>query len=98
MSIEDLLPVKIAHNEFVLESIGTVIVSTIQLPVMYQSVNPRSKYETAIIWDQKHPTDEGFHIDWVGFSRDVALDRHELWCCPTLLAQLIHTKISAGSN
>lgn len=98
MSLEDLLPVKIGHNEFVLESIGTVIVSTIELPPMYQRENPRSKYETAIIWDQQSPDDDGYYIDWVGFSRDVALECHESWCCPMRLADLIHKKVSAKRN
>lgn len=94
----DLLPKKIGDAEFKLESIGTVIVSTIELPPLYQQVNPRNKYETAILWDQQHEADDGYHIAWVGFSRDTALRIHESWCDVTLLAKLIHAKVKGACN
>jgi hypothetical protein len=98
VSTEYLLPKKIGHAEFKLESIGTVIVSTIELPLMYQQANPRRKYETAIIWDQQHEADDGYHIDWVGFSLHVALSHHESWCDETKLAKLIHASVTAKLN
>lgn len=98
MRIGDWLPRKIGHAEFTLKSIGTVIVSTIEMPPMYQHTNPRSKYETAIIWDQQHEADDGYHIDWVGFSRDVALKTHESWCDTKKLAKLIHASVTAKLN
>lgn len=98
MDIDEIMPRKIGHDEFVLESIGTVLVSTIELPPMFTSTNPQSKYETGIIWDQTAPDDPGYHIDWIGFSLETALQVHESWCCPTKLAQLILRKVSARRN
>lgn len=98
MNIDEIMPRRVAYNEYVLESVGTVIVSTIQLPAMYTSANPGSKYETAIIWDQVSPEDDGYHIDWIGFTEATALEIHQSWCCPTKLAGLIRMKVTAKRN
>lgn len=98
MDIENLLPRRIGYAEFELESVGRVIVSTIELPAIYQSVNPRSRYETAIIWDRQHAADDGYHIASVCVSVDEAMGTHQFWCNPRQLEELVAIKVSAGIN
>lgn len=91
-----LLPEKLRHTEFHLESVGLVVVSTIELPPIFVDEKPR--YETAIIWDQQDPLDDGYYIAWCGYTKHVALTLHEAWCCPDALARLIHHRVSISRN
>jgi hypothetical protein len=96
MNLDAIMPRKIRHDEFKLESIGTVTVSTIALPPWM--VDKRIKFETAVIWEPKHPTDEGFLIVHVGFVQTVAEDVHQFWCDAQLLARAVCMTSSAGTN
>jgi len=93
---ESVMPVKIRHNEFELESIGTVTVSTIALPPWY--VDTKVKYETAVIWDAVNDLDDGFRIMHVGYEQRAAEDVHRYWCDATRLAELIHHAVTSRSN
>lgn len=93
---ESVMPVKVRHNEFQLESIGTVIVSTVSLPPWF--VDKRVKYETAILWDAVSDLDDGYRIMHVGFCQSAAEDVHEYWCDATRLAELIHHAVNSMSN
>jgi hypothetical protein len=96
MNYEEVMPVKVRHDEFKLESIGTVTVSTIALPPWM--VDKRVKFETAVIWEATHPMDEGFLIVHVGFDQAEAEDVHQYWCDAQLLARAVCLTASAGNN
>ena len=96
MNLDAIMPRKLRHHEFELESIGAVVVLTIELqPWM---VDNRPKYETAVIWESTSPIDDGYQIMHVGFDKFVALDVHKYWCDTTKLAELIHISVTSKSN
>lgn len=96
MNYEAIMPSKVRHDEFQLESIGTVTVSTISLPPWI--LDSRVKFETAVIWDAVSDQDDGYRIMHVGFSQATAEDVHQYWCDPTKLAELIHMAVTSKSN
>lgn len=97
VDIDSIMPRRIEFDEFDLESVGRVSVSTIELQVSYSCTKPR--YETCIFWPAvKGSVEENWYIAHCGYDEDEAVLVHESWCDPAKLGALVYRQKKVMQN